>query len=374
MNSMIPTSQDLKFSDLSGWYDDNHTAAFAAFVQSARYHLHQKPYPQRIFKINDAGFLAACSNALELDQAQSLTPNEIRLFFESHFTPQKVETDGFVTGYYEPIIDVSLTKDDHYKYPFYKKPNDLNKINDPSNPPEGIEKGFAFAKKTSDLWSEYANRQKIEQGCLKGLGLEIAYAASKADVYFTHIQGSAKLRTPDGQFMRITYAAKSGHPYSSIGKILIEQNEISEHDMSMQAIRDWMAHNPSRVDALLWQNQSYIFFEELTDQDLKLGPKGAGKTQLIDGRSLAIDRHIYPFGIPMFITSELEFGDDQNSAKKTDSTAFSRLMIAQDTGSAITGAARGDIFVGSGDACGDIAGQIQHKAQFFVLKPNPVTP
>jgi membrane-bound lytic murein transglycosylase A len=374
MYFMAPTSQDLKFSDLSGWRDDDLTPAFAAFVQTARYHLYQKPYPQRIFEIDDAGFLAACSKAIVLDQTQNVTRDQMRQFFESYFTPQKVEADGFITGYYEPVIDVSLIKNDLYQYPFYKKPNDLIKIDDPSNPPDGVQKGYAFAKKTSDLWSQYPNRKQIEQGCLKGQGLEIAYAASKADVYFTHIQGSAKLRTPDGTSMRITYAAKSGHPYSSIGKILIEQGEISKDDMSMQSIRDWMVHNPSKIDALLWQNQSYIFFEELIDQDPELGPKGAAKTQLINGRSLAIDRHIYPFGIPIFITSELDIDNTGNVVTKSQSQPFSRLMIAQDTGSAITGSARGDIFVGSGKTCGDIAGQIQHKAQFFVLKSNSVTP
>jgi membrane-bound lytic murein transglycosylase A len=173
------------------------------------------------------------------------------------------------------------------------------------------------------------------------------------------------LRYPDGHVARITYAAKAGHPFSGIGRHLIELGEIPEQGISMQSIRAWLGANPERVDEILWHNRSYIFFRKAEVPDLTRGPIAAAQIPLIEGRSLAVDRTIHTFGFPFFIhapgLTRLDGGRD-----------FSRLMLALDTGSAIVGPARGDIFTGSGPEAGDMAGAVRNAADFYMLVPKQV--
>jgi membrane-bound lytic murein transglycosylase A len=359
---MIDNLQPVSFSQVPGWEEDDHFSAFAAFLQTASSHLHNKPYRQKSLPVDQERFIKICSEALRLANLSDQSGSQSKAFFEQNFTPYTVKENGFVTGYYEPEVDVRFEKGEVYKYPFYQRPSDLVDIDNPDNPPFGIKPGFAFAKKSTDGLSPFPARREIDQGYLENRGLEIAYAESKADVYFTHIQGSSRLIDDNDIIKRITYSAKSGHPYTSIGKILIERGEITQENMSMVAIRQWMDDHPTLVDELLWCNQSYIFFEELVDDDPELGPVGAAKVQLIDKRSLAVDKSIYQYGLPIFIVAkDLDIFPSQEQ--------FCQLMIAQDTGSAILGAARGDIFSGSGLKAGQIASSISHKAQFYVLLP-----
>lgn len=364
--------QPTEFFEIPGWLCDDFTESFSTFVQTATHYLEISTYNSKRFDIDQDAFFDACRVAVELSKQKNLTETDIRQYFENQFSPVKVSENGFVTGYFEPEIEVSFDPNDRFRYPFYKRPNDLVDIKDPSDPPQGVEAGYAYAQKDGDSYQHYPDRKQIDQGFLKGKGLELAYAANKMDVYFTHIQGSAKLSDQSGQTMRITYAAKSGHPYTSIGKILIEMGEISQSDMSMTAISNWIESNPERSDDLLWHNRSYIFFEELTEQNDKLGPKGAAKVQLTAGRSLAVDKSIYPFGLPVFVASptlNILDGNIRDDNVPGESSGFARLMIAQDTGSAIIGPARGDIYVGSGQKAGARAGQIAHDASFFILMP-----
>ncbi len=360
---MMDNLQPVRFSDIPGWQDDNHQQAFHAFLQSARFHLDVKPYRQKSLSFDGDRFNAICREAIDLSGDGNLTQETARAFFEHNFSPFLIDEVGLVTGYYEPEIDVRFEQDEIFKYPFYKRPHDLIDIEYPDNPPAGLEKGTMFARRTEKGLTPYPDRREIDQGFLRDLNLEIAYAKSKADVYFTHIQGSARLKSKNGEVKRISYAAKSGHLYTSIGKILIERGEIDEKKMSMLAIRQWMEDNPNSVDQLLWQNQSYIFFSEIAGFDPKFGPVGAAKVQLMDQRSLAVDKNIYQFGLPIFVNAE-------NAPINTLKSDFQQLMIAHDTGSAILGTARGDIFIGSGLQAGEIAGGLAHQASFFVLLPN----
>lgn len=360
---MIDNFQPVPYSQVPGWHEDDHLLAFQAFLLTARSHLGAKPYRQKLYPLDQNAFHQICSDALSVSQTQDLTSSIAKAFFEEHFTVYQVQETGFVTGYYEPEIKVRFSKDEIFRYPFYQRPDELVDIEDPDNPPEGIEPGYAFAKKSADGLSPFPARSEIDQGYLKNRGLEIAYAESKADVYFTHIQGSARLIDDNGIIKRITYAAKSGHQYTSIGKILIERGDIRQEDMSMDAIRKWIDDHPNLVDELLWNNLSYIFFKELSEHDPRMGPVGAAKVQLTDQRSLAIDKSIYQFGLPIFVAAnDLEISSLQKH--------FRQLMIAQDTGSAILGPARGDIFIGSGLKAGQVAGSISHEARFYVLLPN----
>lgn len=192
--------------------------------------------------------------------------------------------------------------------------------------------------------------------------LELVYLDNAIDAFFIHIQGSARIRLAEGGVMRVTYAAKSGHDYTAIGRILIDRDEIAREAMSMQAIRTWLQDNPDQMNEVLWHNQSYIFFNEVDNLDPDDGPIGAGKVPLSAGRSLAVDRTLHTFGTPIFVTSDHD-------------ASFQRLMIAQDTGSAIVGPARGDIYFGAGEKAERAAGSIQHAADFYVLWPKhvPVT-
>jgi membrane-bound lytic murein transglycosylase A len=175
------------------------------------------------------------------------------------------------------------------------------------------------------------------------------------------VQGAARLNMTDGSVRRVTYAAKTGHRFTGPGRILAELGEIPLEQVTMQSIRAWFDANPGRVNEILWQNRSYIFFREALVPDDSLGPIAAAKVQLTPGRSVAVDRLLHTFGTPFFIGS--------NSLTAFGGAPFRRLMIAQDTGSAITGPARGDLFAGSGHAAGEIAGVVRHPADFYAFVP-----
>jgi membrane-bound lytic murein transglycosylase A len=221
---------------------------------------------------------------------------------------------------------------------------------------------FAFGRLREGVVDEYPDRRAIEQGYLNGKGLEIAYARSIVDVFFAHVQGAARLVFPDGKLIRVTYAAKTGHPFSGIGKLLIDRGEIDPKTVSMQSIRQWLADHPNQVDEVLWHNRSFIFFREAEVGDTKLGPIAAAKVALEPGRSLAVDRTFHTFGVPFFISSDTLLHIDGGKP-------FRKLMLALDTGSAITGPARGDIFTGSGGEAGRLAGSVRNSADFFVFIP-----
>jgi membrane-bound lytic murein transglycosylase A len=220
---------------------------------------------------------------------------------------------------------------------------------------------LAFARATPDGLVDYFDRESIERGALAGRGLEIAWLADKVDAFFIHVQGAARLAMTDGRSLRVTYAAKSGQRFTGPGGILAQTGEIPLQDVTMQSIRAWFRAHPERVDEILWQNRSYIFFREVPVDDPALGPVAAAKVPLTPGRSIAVDRLLHTFGTPFYIEAPTltAFGDEK----------FRRLMIAQDTGSAITGPARGDLFAGSGDAAGEIAGVVRHAATFHALLP-----
>jgi membrane-bound lytic murein transglycosylase A len=351
-----------RFAALPGWGEDDPTPLLAAMDRCRQHIRSVKPY-----KIGSLGITAGELLPL-LDAAADEKPEgaaAVRAFFESHCLPFRIEkvdgSPGFVTAFYEPEVAVRAAPDAEYRYPFYRRPADLVDIDD-NNRPAGFEPGYAFGQQKDGSIVEHPDRGEIERGYLNGRELEIAYARSKVDVFFAHVQGAARLVYPDGSVKRITYAAKTGHPFSPIGKLLIDRGEIDAATVSMASIRDWLARHEAQVDAVLWHNRSFIFFKEAAVDDLSLGPIAAAKVPLVAGRSLAVDRMIHTFGLPFFISSEsLTHMDGGNP--------FGRLMLALDTGTAIVGPARGDIFTGSGDAAGALAGHVRNAATFHILVP-----
>ncbi|WP_095447696.1 murein transglycosylase A [Ochrobactrum quorumnocens] len=346
----------VSFSDCPGWDHDDQALAFSAFRRSADYAEHNR-YNSGSLGISFEALAPAFAAARSLDKPDTA---QARAFFEEHFVPCRIDAEGFVTAFYEPEIEASRKPDAHFIVPFLKKPDDLVKVTD-ENRPAGLDASFAFARKTLQGIEEYDDRRAIEQGSLKEHGLELAYVADRVDAFFAHVQGAARLKLTDGSFMRITYAAKTGHPFTGIGRILVAEGEISADEISMQTIRQWLREYPDRADDLIWQNRSYIFFREAPVDDLNVGQIAAAKVPLTAGRSIAVDRFLHTFGTPFYV--------DAPSVTAFDNAPFSRLMIAQDTGTAIVGPARGDLFAGSGDAAGEIAGGIKNKADFYALIP-----
>ena len=284
-----------------------------------------------------------CRRALTL--SGSANRATARKFFETHFSPHAVSTpegsSGLFTGYFEPVYAGSRTRTIAYHVPLYKVPPDLK-----SRP-----KPYRFA------------RHEIEQGALDGRGLELVYLSSLEDAFFIHIQGSARIVLPDGDVMRVGFAAKTGHDYTPIGRVLIKMGVLRKQDVTMQSIRSWLEANPAEAQKVMWQNRSFIFFRDAGRVDPALGPQGAQGVNLDAMRSMAVDRGVYSYGLPMWLDSTLPVSADGPAQ------ALRRLMIAQDTGSGVKGAVRGDVFVGSGDTAGDIAGRMKQQGSLIVLIP-----
>jgi membrane-bound lytic murein transglycosylase A len=353
--------QRVDFSGLPGWREDNPLPLLAALDRCRHQVTAVKPHRTGSLGITTADLMPA----YEASAAGVAGENAARAFFEEHFVPFKIVRKdgrpGFVTAFYEPEVLVSATPDETYRFPFHRRPDDLVEIDD-GNRPVGMDPYFAFGQSKDGIIGEYPDRKAIEQGYLAGRGLEIAYAKSKVDVFFAHVQGAARLVFPDGSMTRITYAAKTGHYFSATGKLLIERGKIDAATVSMQSIRQWLDDHPEEADEVLWHNRSFIFFREAEVDDRGLGPVAAAKVALEPGRSLAVDRLIHTFGVPFFIVS-----DSLTSIE--GGRPFRRLMLALDTGSAIVGPARGDIFTGSGDEAGRLAGAVRNDADFFIFIP-----
>ncbi|MDG4884417.1 murein transglycosylase A [Mesorhizobium sp. WSM4884] len=357
---LSPTFIQKSFGDLPGWDADDHLAAFAAFKRSAL-HAPTKPYRTGSLGITFDAFAEAYGEARSVSPANRL---EARSFFERCFVPALVTADGggagLVTGFYEPEAEASPVKTERFAVPLLSRPADLIDIDD-KNRPAGMDPYLAFARDTPAGPIEYFDRGAIERGALSDRRLEIAWLADKVDAFFIHVQGAARLKMTDGRLCRVTYAAKSGQRFTGPGKILSELGEIPLAKVTMQSIRAWFETHPDRVDEILWRNRSYIFFREAPVEDTTLGPIAAAKVPLTPGRSVAVDRLLHTFGTPFYI--------DAPTLTAFDRKPFRRLMIAQDTGSAITGPARGDLFAGSGAAAGEIAGVVRNAADFYALVP-----
>lgn len=358
--SLAPVS----FDTLPGWQLDDPSPIIEGLKDCAHHIASVKPYKAGALGLSSDDFAPVFAAAFD---ENPLNAREARHFFEMYFQPLHIKSgeneSGFVTAYYEPELDVSSRRSARFCYPIYSRPDDLVALDDTNRPP-GLDASFAFGRNTTAGIVEYPDRRAIDQGFLDGCGLEIAWASSRVDVFFMHIQGSARLRFENGTVRRVTYAAKTGHLFTAIGRVLIEWGEQHPDRVTMRSLRQWLEEHPDRVDELLWQNRSYIFFREAPVDDVEKGPVAAAKVPLMAGRSLAVDRFIHTYATPFFIQAD--------KLTHLSGEPFRRLMLAQDTGSAIVGPARGDIFTGSGYLAGELAGSVKHEAAFFALVPNAV--
>ncbi|HET7885341.1 MAG TPA: MltA domain-containing protein [Bradyrhizobium sp.] len=357
----------LGWADIAGWASDDHVQAYKAFRVSCASIALQKNPPEDS-KALGASLREPCRTA----KARDITEDaKARAFFEENFRPLQIsrlgEDAGFVTGYYEPILEGSRTQTDVYNVPVYRRPSNLFVRGFKQDSPGLPNKGQVFRKIGRRKLVPYYDRGEIEDGAIAGRGLEICWLKDPTDLLFAQIQGSARIKLQDGSTIRINYDAHNGYPYTAVGRVLIERGIIPREQMSMQKIREWMEQNPDGAKELRRQNRAYVFFREvpLSDKDEAVGAQGV---PLTPGRSIAVDNSLHVYGTLFFIEGELPIASAQSK------TPFRRLMVAQDTGSAITGPARADIYYGAGSEAGRISGRFRHNMRFVMLVPKSLDP
>lgn len=359
-----PRFEPVGYDLLPGWDRDDHLTALKAFIESCKRVLYAVRVGARTGGTPpDPGLLSACEDADAL-VAGKATRAATRAFFESHFTPHRVIHEGpkgLLTGYYEPVVNGDRQRSARFTTPLLKRPRDL--VNLVAESERGAKaENLTHARKSKAGWEPYPTRQQIEEGALSGLDLELIYLKDPIDVFFMQIQGSGRIALPDGTHVRVTYDGKNGHPYTSIGRYLIDNGLFPADRMSLGALKAWLRANPDKMREVLWQNRSYVFFRELQGEQAK-SAMGVLEIPLTPGRSLAVDTRFHAIGTPVYVAAP------EITHITADKRPFQRLMVAQDVGSAIRGPERGDIFCGSGDKAGRCAGITKHPGTFYVLLP-----
>ena len=362
------------YAELNGWADDDQSAAYGAFLKSCDPILRRRSAKMDVRPLERA-LREPCERATRLKEPVSA--DAARMFFEENFRPVRIskvgERNGFVTGYYEPEIDGSRTAGDGFTIPMYRKPPELvmrasvpARLNRPSR--AASSKKSAVGTRVAGRIVPYHDRAAIEAGALAGRDLEICWVSDEIDAFFTHIQGSARVRLRDGKLLRINYAAQNGHPYLAVGRVLIERGIVPADEMSMDKIRTFMAEHVQEGRELMRMNRSYIFFREVEELTADAEPIGAQGVSLTRDRSIAVDRSLHTYGTPFWIEAELPLNGESGL------TPFRRLMLAQDTGGAIVGPARADIYFGAGIDAGTVAGRLRHNGTFYMLVPRSLDP
>lgn len=360
--------QATTFEALAGWARDDHALAFATFLKTCG-----APAPLREGLAVPPLLRAACDAALEL-AAGGKVEGQIgglaaKSFFERHFRPWTItpaEGEGFLTGYYEPEFPGSLTPSADYPTPLYGRPPDLV-TRAPADDWPGLPAGLAAARRTATGLVPYFDRGEIEDGALAGQGLEILWMRDPVDRFVAQVQGSARIRLPDGRGLRLAYAGRNGQAYSSLGRIVSEEEGIPPARMTMDVLvarlkADIGNGRDSRGAALIRRNRSFVFFRIAAELDAAAGPIGGAGVPLTAHRSLAADRTLWPYGLPVWLQGQVPV-----SSAATE--PFARLAVIQDTGSAIVGPARFDLYFGSGAAAGDLAGRVRFPVGATVLWP-----
>jgi membrane-bound lytic murein transglycosylase A len=356
--------EPLKWSELTGWAADDHLAAFAAYQAGCRA-ARRKPRSEDRSQIFGA-LTNVCRKALALEPQNSAAA---RAFFEQNFQPVRIarlgEGEGLVTGYYEPVVAGSRFPSPEFSVPIYRRPRDLVADGYKQGSTAFPNKGGRIGRRTenNDL-VPYHDRGAIEAGALDGQKLEICWIKDPFDLVAIQIEGSARVILEDGTPLRISYDSHNGYSYSSIERVLAERNLIPRKDLSKERIRAWTAAHPEEAAKARATNRAYMFFR-VTGLTNDGEPVGAQGVPLTPGRSIAVDR-VHEYGTPFFIEGNLPIEDAKPAAP------VGRLTIAQDTGSAIVGPARADLYLGAGDEAGRIAGRIKHRGRFSMLVPREV--
>lgn len=343
--------QPSDWSALTGWADDDIVPAWDAFLKSCG-----------VLK-NQLLWRETC---LQADAMRGENVAALRQFFESRFIPHQVlnpdgSGDGLITGYYEPLLRGSRTRSGKYRYPLYTTPDELLIIDLSTVYPE-LKNMRLRGRLQGRKVVPYYSRGEIESNPARLQGKELFWVDDAVDLFFLQVQGSGRVKLENGETVRVGYAEQNGHPYKSIGRLLVERGELSVVEASMQGIRAWGERNPTKLGALLRENASFVFFRELPSA--LPGPLGSLGVPLTAGRSLAVDTRVIPQGAPVFLATTWPATDRQ----------LSRLMVAQDTGGAIKGSVRADFFWGFGAEAGDQAGKMRQQGKLWVLMPTDYVP
>ena len=325
------------------------------------FHYGPHDFTCRQVRESQEAFLDLISRGLDADQLS----REIKKNFSVYRATGRVgDRRVLFTGYYEPIYEGSLAPDETFRYPLYRLPNDLIKI-DLSLFGEKFKEESLVARIEGKKVLPYYSRFQIDaERALKGKGLEMAWLKNPLDVAFLHIQGSGRLKLPDGKDLLVNYQASNGQPYRSIGRYMIERGFLAREAMSMQAIRKYLTENPQVIDEVLNHNPSYVFFRQVEN-----GPSGSLGVLLTPGRSVALDPRIFPKGALGFISSQKPLVNEKGGI--IGWTPFSRFVVNQDSGGAIKGAGRADIFWGSGLHAEVTSGHLQHDGDLYLLIKKP---
>jgi membrane-bound lytic murein transglycosylase A len=353
------------FADLPGWSEDRHHEALAAFVTSCR-RITAMSAAQGLGGGGIAGNAGDWSEACQAANGIGADGADARRFFEFHFAPFRASNDGkaegLFTGYYEPELRGSRRSSARFTVPLYKRPNDLVTV-DLGQFRESLRGQTIAGKVSGGALQPYDNRARIESGALRGKGLELVWVDDPVEAFFLQVQGSGRVVLEDGRIMRVGYAAQNGHGYIAIGRVLRDRGLLDPADISLQTIRAWLRANPGQAAAMMNENPSFVFFREITGE----GPLGAQGVALTPGRSLAVDRTHHALGVPVWLVAS---HPDADSSKPD--LPLRRLMIAQDTGGAIRGPVRGDVFWGHGREAEEIAGRMKHQGVIYLLLPKAV--
>lgn len=355
----------ISYNVIDGWQADAQGNALLALRKSCELFLTlpvSTPVEPKILGGTVGQWIDVCEKSKEVLAENHLAS---RRFFEENFAPfalsYRGEDRGLLTGYYEPLIEGNLTETEEYAVPLYLRPPELVTVN------LGLFRedlrGRRVAGRVVDgSLRPFESRVEIENGALKGRGLELIWLKNPVDAFFLHIQGSGRVVLPDGSTQKVGYAGPNGHPYTSIGAILVENGVFKRKDLSMQSIKKWIEDNPEGGRDLMRENASYVFFRTLNGDS----PLGAQGVELTPGRSLAVDRTQIPLGAPMWLNGTRPDAADPDG----EQLEFNRLMIAQDTGGAIRGGLRGDVFWGVGTSAEIIAGHMANISEFVILLPH----
>jgi membrane-bound lytic murein transglycosylase A len=356
------------FADLPGWGEDAVEEAVPAFLRSCQRIAalpDEAPVDDEPFAGSARDWKPLCAEAAKLPKANR---QAARRFFETRFQPFSVRNNknplGLFTGYYEPLLHGSRKRGGKHTVPLYIRPPELVMV-DLGDFREDL-KGKRIAGKVEDgNLVPYPDRKAIDAGALAGRKLEAVWVDDPIDAFFLHVQGSGRVQLAEGGEIRLGYAAQNGHSYSAIGRELINRGALRREEVSLQTLRGWLETHPKEAREVMETNPSYVFFQELEGE----GPLGAQGVPLTPGRSLAVDLQYVPLGVPLWLVSGVPSPREGEPDGK-----LRRLLVTQDTGGAIRGPVRGDVFWGFGEAAEAIAGRMKHRGKMWLLLPRTLTP
>jgi membrane-bound lytic murein transglycosylase A len=346
-----PTLRPTDWNTLTGWSDDDILPALDAFLRSCA-----------VLK-NQPLWRETCTQA---DAMRGQNGDALRRFFQSRFVPHQVlnsdgSGDGLITGYYEPLLKGSRTRSGRYRFPLYTTPDELLVVDLSAVYPE-LKNLRLRGRLEGRKVVPYYSRSDIATNPSRLQGRELLWVDDEIELFFLQIQGSGRVELENGEIVRVGYSDQNGHPYKSVGRLLVERGELPLEKASMQGIKAWGQRNPHKLGELLRQNSSFVFFRELPAA--MPGPLGSLGVPLTAGRSLAIDPRTVPQGAPVFLATTWPNTDKQ----------LHRLMVAQDTGGAIKGSVRADFFWGFGRDAADQAGKMRQTGKMWVLMPTGYVP